>query len=311
MFQFEDWANPFSYQACKAIMSARRYRIWFSTLVVYLCFSSVSLAEEIKISVLNFCPLHCIDDNGKLDSDNPGAVVEIYRKIYGDAGYQLIFEVLPFGRGMFEVRDGRLDAISLPLQFSRIELQAIKRQRPKIAPLYARLIYTKQTIGTHQSSCFFVRSDSDWVYEGENSFEGQLLGVASGHDYGPTMNAFIEKSKNRNGDSLIQVLSGNDVFIRNLKMLVNKRVDIVLINHTSGSNTIKQGEDKGDLPAGSVKLSQCIGDAQNLYLGFSDNNPERSKRLAGVFDEGIVRIRNSGELKALLDKYGLDDWVSN
>lgn len=285
---------------------------WFALLIVGFCLmSSTSFGEELKISVLDFCPLHCIGNNGEIDSNHPGVVVEIYQKIFGDAGYQTVFVVLPFNRGMAEVSEGRLNAISGPLQFSGAALQDKIRQWPRIGPLYARLIYPEQTIGTHHSSCFFIRSDFEWSYGGESSLENQRLGIANAHDYGPEMNAYIESALRGKNNHLIEKLSGQNLFLRNLKKLATNRVDISLIDRISGYHAIKIAEDTGEIPAGSVKLANCTGSAQNLYLGFSDQTPERSKHLARIFDEGIVGIRKSGELKHLLDKYGLKDWTES
>jgi len=291
-----------------AILSLR----WIMVLAIGICFSpTISLAEEIKISTLDFCPLHCIGDDGKIVSSQPGVVVEIYQKIYGDAGYQPIFVVLPFNRGMAEVSEGRLDAISGPLQFLGVALQDKIRQWPEIGPLYARLIYPEQTIGTHQSSCFFVRSDSKWTYDGEHSLDGQRIGTANAHDYGPRLNAYLENAKRGENKNFIQELSGDNMFLRNLQKLEANRVDILFIDRISGSNSIKKSEDIGDIPTGSVKLALCIDSPQKLYLAFGDQNPERSQTLARVFDEGIIRIRKSGVLKAILDKYGLNDWIED
>jgi polar amino acid transport system substrate-binding protein len=292
-----------------AMTILRRYRLFAMLLGGLFLASTSSYSAEIKISLLDFCPLHCLGNDGKIDAAKPGAAAEIYQKIFGDAGIQPIFVVLPFNRGMMEVSEGRIDAISGPLQFSDDELKAKIRQLPRIGPLYARLIYPEQTIGTHQSSCFFVRSNSKWLYQGEMSLDKQRLGVANGHDYGPQMNAFLEKTIQGKNKHFVESLSGDNVFLRNLKKLVGERVDILLIDRTSGSHMIKTAEDKGEIPAGSAKLSACIGSTQNLYLSFGDQAPARAKMLARVFDKGIVHIRKSGELQRLLDKYGLDDWM--
>ncbi len=293
-------------------MTASMMRKWLAIFFACICIASTeSKAEEISISVLDFCPLHCIGGDGNINPDQPGAVVEIYQKIFGDAGYKAIFRVLPFNRGMMEVSGGRIDAISGPLKFSPEALEDKIRQWPVIGPLYGRLIYPEKTIGTHQSSCFFVRADSDWVFKSERSLDSQRLGTANAHDYGPLINAYIEEALKRGDRAHVQELSGDNMFLRNLKMLVSNRVDVVLIDRTSGSNTIKRAVDNGDLPVGSVKLSQCIGETQNLFLAFSGQYPERSKKLSRVFDKGIEQIRKSGELKTLLGKYGLDDWLDN
>jgi ABC-type amino acid transport substrate-binding protein len=43
-----------------------------------------------------------------------------------------------------------------------------------------------------------------------------------------------------------------------------------------------------------------------IYMAFSKN--EIGKRYADIFDEGLARLRKSGEFATLLKKYGLSDW---
>ena len=263
---------------------------------------------SVSISLLEFCPLHCINSEGQPEEITPGYAVEIYQKIFTDAGYDIRFIYNPFNRGMVEVNKGNIDAISGPLRFSESELQDKVRQMPRIGPLYGEMIYPTETIGTHLSSCVFVRSNYDFVYSGVSSLDDQRVGAAHSYNYGEEMNEYLEK-RMKNSSSRISKLSGNHIFIRNIKKLLLNRIDIVLMDRFSGNHAIQMAENEGVIESNSVSLAGCSGVPSYLYLAFSKANPEKSQRLAQIFDEGIRKIRQSGELQIILEKYGVQDWI--
>jgi polar amino acid transport system substrate-binding protein len=49
------------------------------------------------------------------------------------------------------------------------------------------------------------------------------------------------------------------------------------------------------------------GDPNPLYIAFSPSDP-RSPAYAALLSEGVVRLRASGRLAAILARYGLADW---
>jgi polar amino acid transport system substrate-binding protein len=54
-------------------------------------------------------------------------------------------------------------------------------------------------------------------------------------------------------------------------------------------------------------LAGAVASADPLYVAFSPKSP-MSREHARVLDEGIAAMRASGELAALLKRYGLQDW---
>ena len=50
-----------------------------------------------------------------------------------------------------------------------------------------------------------------------------------------------------------------------------------------------------------------LGEASNIYIACSPAK-ESSKVLMNLVDEGTEKLRLSGELQKILDKYGLKDW---
>jgi polar amino acid transport system substrate-binding protein len=252
--------------------------------------------------LLNFCPLHCIDSDNQLVLERPGYAVEIYQQIFAEIGYDVNFQVVPFNRGMIEVSKGRVDAISRPLKFDKEALKIKIRQGPLIGPLYGELIYPKNNIGGHHSSCAFVHSDAKWEYTGPSSLDGKIVGAGKHYDYGKETNLYLEKHLVKDKGSVV-LLIGNSVFAKNLKKLGHKRIDVVLMDKVSGKYAVQTS-----VKQGVVKLLGCSGVPANLYLAFSGRNSEISKKLAPIFDKGIEKLRNSGGFKEILIKYGLQHW---
>lgn len=286
-------------------------KYWFIALFMSCIFSTPSAgsANKLSIALLNFCPLHCINPNDLIVLERPGYAVEIYQKIFGDAGYDVDFRTVPFNRGMIEVSQGRIDAISGPLKFDEEALKVKARQMPLIGPLYGELIYPERSVGIHHSSCVFVHSDDKWEYTGLSSLDGKTIGAGKNYDYGKETNLYLENRLIADKNSVVFV-TGNSVFAKNLKKLKHKRVDVVLMDKVSGRHAIQTAVEQGELEEGLVKLLGCSGMPANLYLAFSSIAPEMSKKLAATFDKGIEELRKSGELKEILAKYGLQDWSS-
>jgi len=282
-----------------------------TTVALFLLSTSAVYAEELTISVINFCPFHCIDSATLQPNKTlPGYDVEIYRDIFGKAGYKVSFVNQPFNRGMVEADEGRVDAVSGPLKFSGEALKDKIRQIPKMGYIYGRLIYSEKPVALYYPSCFFVRGDSGWKYEGVDSMHGFKIGSVRDFDYGTIINAYFEKVRNSGDKNALQELRGQDLAKRNLKKLKFKRVDIVLGDRDNYSYAIKTMANEGTIPPGSIKLAGCTPEGRApLYIGFTPKTPEKSKKLARIYDMGIERLRKSGELQKILDKYGIEDWV--
>lgn len=288
---------------------AKKY--WYIVLFM-LCIASISSADstkKISIALLNFCPLHCIDSDNLMVLERPGYAVEIYQKIFGGVGYDVDFQAAPFNRGMIEVSQGRLDAISGPLKFDKEALKVKIRQEPLIGPLYGELIYPERSVGIHHSSCAFIHSDAKWAFTGLSSLDGKIIGAGKSYDYGKETNLYLENRLAEDKDSVV-FITGNSVFAKNLKKLEHKRIDVVLMDKVSGRNAIQIAVKEGELEQGSVKLLGCSGMPAELYLAFSGRSPDIARKLASIFDKGIEDLRQTGELKEILSKYGLQDWSS-
>ena len=282
-------------------------------LLVICCLASspLVLSENFKVSMNEFCPYHCTDTKGGWDKEYPGYVYEIYEEIYSSAGYDFKAVQYPFFRGMQSAYEGVVDAVSGPIKIeSALEMELKIRQNKTTGHIYNKLIYSKQPISLYHSSCFFGRSDMEWRYNGIQSLMPYKSAVVEDFDYGVDLNGFIEAEAAKGNSPRVQLMFGNDIPIRHFRMLSRRRVDLVLADLQVGLYTINKMEKEQDLEKGSMKLLGCSDQGRRyLYVGFSPKRPEDSKILARVFDQGISRLRRSGQLKLILDKYGLNDWT--
>jgi len=276
-----------------------------------LAISPFITSEELNISMNEFCPYHCTDSKGEWDKEYPGYVYEIYDEIYSSAGYYFKATQYPFFRGMQSAYKGIVDAVSGPIKIkSKHEMDMKIRKNENTGYIYSKLIYSKEPISLYHSSCFFGRRDMEWKYKGLQSLSPYKMAAVKDFDYGVELNNFIEVEASKKNTQRVQLMFGNDIPVRYFKMLSRNRVDLVLLDLQVGLYTIMKMEEEQQLEKGSMKLLGCTEQGRRyLYVGFSPERPEKSRLLAQVFDKGIHRLRSSGRLKLILDKYGLSDWA--
>lgn len=148
---------------------------------------------------------------------------------------------------------------------------------------------------------FYIRKGYSWRFEDIESLHSIRLGVIKGYDYRQWLDDYIKNNEERDA---VQVMTGNAPLQRNLKKLIDSRLDVVVDNEAAIRWVAKS---MGILPeieaAGYGKVvSYC-------YIAFSPNSPN-SEKYAAILSRGIASLRASGRLQEILDKYGLRDWRS-
>jgi polar amino acid transport system substrate-binding protein len=155
------------------------------------------------------------------------------------------------------------------------------------------------------STCFFVRKDYDWRYNGMQSLQSVRLGVIQDYHYdgkGP-LDAYIRSSI---GDrSKVISAKGADALKNNFNMLVAGRLDVLLENCNVGSSAIqRQGLQNQVVNADLMPTYK-----DNLYVSFAPDNPKSAQRMQ-LLMEGVERLRASNQLQPILQKYAVSDWVT-
>ncbi len=249
------------------------------TSILFGLISSISHAQPrpLMMQADEWCPFNC-----KPDSDAPGFLVELGQKIFTPLGYTVSYSIVPWNRAIENVRSGQADIL----------VASNHEETPDF------IFPTKPDLFCGFSA--FTLKDEAFAFTDSTSLGQRRLGAIDGYFYSPDMDAYIKA--NRNAGDKVQILTGDDdVLARNIKKLLLNRIDVLLENPYVFANTIKRmDEDK----ARFVR----VGDTQrnqNCYLAFSPVRKD-SPKLAKIFSDGITAMETTGELKALMDKYGVE-----
>ena len=246
--------------------------------ILFCCVVSLVEAEEIiSIGSPSFLPF-----NGKEKSETPGYMIEVMKKIFEPLGYVIDYKVVPLKRGLKNVAKGKLDAT---LAVSKTNA--------------SNFIFPKEEFGSI-SDTFYVKKGTKWRFVGMDSLKSVKLGGLLGYGYGPEIDKYIQQNKK---SPLIDLITGKNTGRRNIKKLLKKRMDVLISNVPVMRWEIqKLGlNDDGIVNRGS------IGNEKKIYVAFSPAK-ESSKKYAKIFSKGIQKLRDSGELKNILDKYNQKDW---
>ena len=219
-------------------------------------------------------------------SNEEGYFIDILRAIFEPQNIKIIYKTLPWKRAIQSVAIGRETALLGPF----------KSEAPGF-------VFPIQEIG-RTSLVFFTRVSSDWTFSGIKSLKGNTLGLIQGYSYRPWLRDYIRKFP----ASAIE-LNGEDAIERNLRMLVLGRIDVIPSNYQTFMYRAKKFGLEGEVRFAG---KDNIGREKKLYIAFSPKL-NISKSLAAKFDEGMLKLRATGNLDRILSAYGLKDWrtISN
>lgn len=223
------------------------------------------------------CPQNCDPD-----SDHPGYVIEMARRIFGDAGMTVDYKLLSWSRTLVEVRNGHIDA----------SVAGIRADAPDF-------VYPQETVGILQNG-FALRKGGNWRWTGPQSLEGMVLGAIPDYQYFPEIKAYIDA--HADDPKRVQMVAMFDALELNLKKLSIGRIDVVCDDLA----TIRYYIHRLGL-ADKLEASGPVGPQVDQYVAFTPATP-RGRRLAAIWDAGVRKLRASGELKTILDRYTAVDW---
>ena len=241
-----------------------------------LCFvTSFQLtADTISIRADEWFPM-----NGTPEGGNEGYMIDLAREIFGAAGHTVDYKLMPWERAVNSVRAGKFDCVV--------------GAYPEDAPDFK---FPSENWGI-DSTGYFVRPDSTWTFTGYDSLLSQKVGVISGYAYGDEVDGLI-KSR----EDVFKAASGNDALEKNLKKLVNNRLDLVIESIAVGNAKIKEMN-----LTGKIKLGGKDPAEDNLFIACSPAKAS-SDAYMKLIDDGTKALRASGKLQEIMAKYGLSDW---
>jgi polar amino acid transport system substrate-binding protein len=249
-------------------------------LALLLIFSSTSLyAETLNIAVHEFCPYLC--DAAK-EEGKEGFVVEIIRAIFEPA-YTLRFHRVPYVRGIRLTEQGEYHGMPMLNSQSSQEIHLSKE-------LIAILVQN-----------FYVKKGDPWRYEGVASLENIIVGTVIGYNYSPVDREYEAYLRKHRYTDKVDYTGGVGASLANLKKILAGRIRTFnecsyLVDYLGMTAGI----------TGQLEVAGTLGVLDN-FMGFSPKHPN-AQVLVGRFDEGIRKLRESGQLNRILDRYGLEDW---
>lgn len=219
-------------------------------------------------------------------SGHRGFIVDIAELVLTRAGYQVRFDAVPWSRALMNADRGAIDGV-VGIYFTQA------REKGMVVP--------NEEIGVSVNT-LYTRKESTWRFDGPPSLEAKRLAVVADYDYGE-LNPYVERLRKGN-DERLHVGSGNDVLQRNLRMLLVDRVDVV-VEDSIVVNYVAHHMD-GDV-LGCLRVAGVVEPKNRVGIAFSAKNPHAAE-YARALSDGIRKLRQSGELKAILDAYYVKDW---
>lgn len=232
-------------------------------------------ADVITLRADEWCPYNCAE------ASKPGYGVEIAREIFSKAGHTLDYKTVSWSRALDECRKGGIDAV----------IGTTKKESPTF-------VFPEEHIGVADNT-FVVKKGNPWRYTGIPSLGAIKLGIIQDYGYDGEVGDYVEA--NTKNKARADVVGGDNALDQNLKKLQAGRVDAVV-----DAKAVLQYK-IGQLNMGEAVEFVGTVDPSLIYVAFSPAKP-KSKEYAEIFDRGLAEMRASGQLRAILARYGLEEW---
>ncbi len=265
-----------------------KIRTVFLSLVASVAITSFARAEEptttITLAADNWCPFTC-----DAKSDEPGFMVEIAKAVFKKHNIAVDYKVVSWSRAIDMAAEGKIDGI----------IGAAKGDAPDF-------VFPNALQGMSEMT-FWVKKDSDWKYDSIASLGKVKIGVAADYAYGKILDLYLKMHKGKTDH--IQEINNADALAINIRKLNAGMIDAMpedksVMNYYFLSTGTPM----------NVKSAGVVADKANmadnyLHIAFGPNNP-KAKYYADILTRGTQELRRSGELKKILDKYKVEDWIA-
>ena len=149
----------------------------------------------------------------------------------------------------------------------------------------------------YDETAFYVVADSDWRYTGVASLNGHRVGVIDGYNYGGVVDQWLASEA---GQASAATVHGLQPLERNLRKLLAGRLDVVIESPFVMEAMIREL----NLSAAVIEAGRAETPPTPLYMACSPAR-DSSQRLLEMFDQGMFKLRDSGELERIMTRYGL------
>lgn len=245
---------------------------WLALLFAAAC----AHAKTIRLRADYWMPM-----NGEPGSERPGYVIEIAQAIFGPQGDTVDYAKLSWDETLKACRAGEIEGA---IGASRIEGEG--------------MVLPKATIGRSRIA-LWVRKDCKWAYAKTQSLGAITTGAIQSYSYWPEFDEYLRN----NPGSKLKIYTGDAPLPEAIRDLRDGKIDAMPETMTVFIwNLREQG-----LQPSEFRMAY-VHEGDDFFVAFAPN--AEGKRLAAEFDRGIARLRESGELSRILQRYGLGDWLA-
>lgn len=238
------------------------------------CVTSVA-ADTVTIRADAWYPM-----NSEEGAEKQGYMIELAEAVFAMQDHEVDYQNMPWERALTSVREGKHDCV----------VGAYESDAPDF-------IMPEEHWGFDQS-VFYVKPGTQWRYEGVESLAEVTVATIGGYAYGEAFDEYVEE----NPDT-VEVINANNALEKNIRKVLGGRVDAIL----ESPPVLKAQLQKMDM-SGELESAGELAEPVRMYIACSPANEERSRKLVEWVDEGTRKLRESGKLDEILDRYGMEDW---
>lgn len=230
-------------------------------------------SRTITIAADPWCPHNC-----RAGARHEGYMIDIAREAFALALLEVEYSNVSWARALELADDGYIDAV----------VGAFTRPEDGF-------VYPQEAIG-YARTALYTNPESDWTYDGIDSLTDHTLVAINGYSYSPALDDYI--AKNQHDPERVWILSGPEPLTRAIEMLAHDRSDVLPEDLDVMRWTLER--------LGKTDSLRVVGRLQRVpvFIAFSEANPQ-SEELATLFSEGVRKLRRSGRLDEILDRYGV------
>jgi polar amino acid transport system substrate-binding protein len=156
------------------------------------------------------------------------------------------------------------------------------------------LIFGKEIIGW-RGDAFFVKKNDSWEYQGEKSLKGKRVGCV------PTENGVdIYSEAITKAGGIPAPSTGIGDSVATVQALLRGNVSIILDDFNAVETVSKELR-----VSHQIRFAGFLNPPEALYIGFSPKI-KNAQQLADTWDQGLQKLRASGDLKMILQDRGLN-----
>jgi polar amino acid transport system substrate-binding protein len=262
-------------------MKKQSMRNILAILFLIACISATAAqAETITIVGDTWCPYNCGPT-----SPHPGFMVDIAKKAFARHNIEVEYKAVPWSEAISDTRKGKYTAI----------IGAATKDAPDF-------IFPGIPQGWMRN-VFYVKKGNPWRYAGMDSLKSVILGLIADYSYDEEMDDYVKKYKL--DPERIQMMGGDNALGINLSKLLRGKIGAIIENQYVMQYYLSLNSMEGKVEKAGRRPPS---DQDYLFIAFSPKDKSLSHKYADILTQETKEMRKSGELHAILDVYGMEDW---